>query len=154
MLSPEACRQLFMITDNTCEQLAFKVLAKFELSRGTISFHGSDLIQFQVYGKLWWMSLTDFFNRLWLYDAEFTRTPAYDSLLISKPIGESQEDTWRRLNTDPAYGLCQSKASTLHSPALRYIHCMVSHTLIGQGESARVVSQRDFDFLLSMLDGF
>lgn len=37
------------------------------------------------------MSLTEFLVRLGLYDEEFTRTPAYDGLLIELPSGESQE---------------------------------------------------------------
>lgn len=100
------------------------------------------------------MSITNFSIRLGVYDAEFTRTPAYDALLISRLGGESLEDAWRRLNTDPTYDPRQMKATTLRFPAPRHIHFILSHTLIGRGDSTRVVSHRDFDFLLSMTDGF
>lgn len=49
------------------------------------------------------MSLTKFYIQMEIYDAEFIRTPSYDFLLITQPIKESLEDTWRRLNTDPSY---------------------------------------------------
>lgn len=83
MLSMGAWRQLFLITDNTCKKLALKVLATFELSRGTMSFHRADIIQFQVFNTLLRMSLTEFSIQLGLYDIEFTQTPAYGPLLIS-----------------------------------------------------------------------
>lgn len=85
------------------------------------------------------MSLIEFSIQLGLYDVEFTRTPVYDSLLISRPIRVCQEDAWRRLNTNPTYDPRQSKASTLHSLALRYIYFMLSHTLTFQGDSTGVV---------------
>lgn len=37
---------------------------------------------------------------------------------------------------------------------MRYIHFLLSHTLTGRGDSTSVVSLRDFDFLLSMVDCF
>lgn len=42
----------------------------------------------------------------------------------------------------------------LRSPALQHIHYMFSYTLSGCDDSTRIVSHRDFDFLLSMVDGF
>lgn len=85
---------MFQITDKTYEQLAFEVLATFELSRITITFHRADYIQFQVFSALQRMSLTEFSDRLGLYDAEFTKTPAYDALLTSQQAGESAEEAW------------------------------------------------------------
>lgn len=85
---------------------------------------------------------------------EFTRTPEYDALLISRPTGEYLEDAWRQLSTTPAYNPNLTKATTLLTPALQYIHFVLNHTLTGRGDSAGVVSHRDFDFLLSMVDGF
>lgn len=40
------------------------------------------------------------------------------------------------------------------SRVLLCIHYMLSYTLLGRGDSIGVVSGRDFDFLLSMVDGF
>lgn len=44
MLNAGAWTELFMIMDNTYEQLALEVLATFELSNGTIAFHHGELI--------------------------------------------------------------------------------------------------------------
>lgn len=89
MLSAGAWRQLFLITDITYKQLALKVLAIFKLSRGTMSFYHADTIQFQDFSTLHWMGQTEFSIHMGLYDAEFTRTPVYDVLLISRSIEES-----------------------------------------------------------------
>lgn len=94
-----------------------------------------------MYVTLREMSLNEFCIRLGLYDVEFSQTLAYDSLLISRPVGESQEDAWKRFSTNTTYDLCRSKASTFRSPALRYIHFVLNYTLTGQGDSTRVVSQ-------------
>lgn len=97
------------------------------------------------------MSLTDLFVQLGLYEAEIARTPEYDALVISKPAGESLEDALRQLNTAPAYDPRRIKATTLRTLALRYIHFVLNHTLIGRGNNAEVVNDSDFDFLLSMI---
>lgn len=39
LLSVEAWRQLFQITDNIYERLALEVLATFELSHNIVAFH-------------------------------------------------------------------------------------------------------------------
>lgn len=157
MLSAGVWRQLFMITDNTYERLALEVLATFELSRRTVSFHHANTIQFQVFGTLHQMSLIEFSIRLGIYDAEFTQTLVYDSLLISRSIRESQEFAQWRLSTDPTYDPRLSKATTLRSHALRYIHIILSQTLTGHGDSTSIVSflaLRYINFLLSILYGF
>lgn len=43
---------------------------------------------------------------------------------------------------------------TLRSPSLRYLHFLLSRTVIGRGNNTSVISKQDFNFLLSMLDGF
>lgn len=58
MLNVEACRQLFIIIDNTFGQLALEVLATFELSLGIVSFHCADTIQFQVSSKVLHLAIT------------------------------------------------------------------------------------------------
>lgn len=119
-----------------------------------MSFDGIDAIQFQVFSTLHRMSLTEFSFWLGHYNVEFTRTPAYDSLMISRSSGESQEDAWQRLSTNPVYDPRKSKTMTLRSPALRYIHFILNHTLTGHGDSTGIVSRHDFDILLSILDRF
>lgn len=42
----------------------------------------------------------------------------------------------------------------LHSLTLRNLHFLLSHILIGHGDSTSVLSHCDFNFLLSMVDGF
>lgn len=88
MLGEGACLLLFLITYNTYEQLALEVLDTFELSLGTVRFHCTNIIHFKVFGALYWMSLAEFSIQLRprLYDVEFTRILAYDTLLISRPI--------------------------------------------------------------------
>lgn len=105
--------QLFLITNNIYEQLALEVLATLQLSRGTIKFHRAYTIQLQVFGILPKMSLTKFSIWLGHYDAELTRTPAYDALLISWPSGKSFKDAWHTLSTDSTYGPHQSQATYL-----------------------------------------
>lgn len=98
------------------------------------------------------MSLTQFSVHLGLYDEPFTRTPEYNALLIERPIGESIESCWHHLSTFHGYDPRREKATSLYSSTLRYIHHLLSHSLTGWGDSSRVVSQRDFSFLLSMVD--
>lgn len=81
------------------------------------------------------MCLTYFSVRLGFYEAEFLQTPTYIDLFISRPTSESQ-------------------AMTLRSPALWYIHFVLSHTLTSHGDSTGIINRRDFDFLLCMLDRF
>lgn len=111
-------------------------------------------VQFQAFGMMHRMSLTDFCIQLGLYDAEFTRTPTYDALQISRLGGESLEDAWRQLSTNPTYDPCRTKATTLRSPTLKYIHFILSHTLTRRNDSIGVISCGDFNFLLNMIDGF
>lgn len=100
------------------------------------------------------MSQTKFSIRLGLYDAEFNRTPVNDSLLIARLGGESQEEAWQRLSTDHTYDPCRSKATSFRSLALMYIYFLLSHTVTGRRDSTGVISQCDFDCLLSMANGF
>lgn len=107
-----------------------------------------------MFGTLHRMSLTEFSIQLGLYDVEFTQTIVYDDLLISRPIGESQEDACKRFSIDPTYDPRWSKAMTLRSPALRYI-CISSLATQPQAEeTVQASSTEETDFLLSMLDGF
>lgn len=129
-----------MITNNTYEHLALEVLATFEHSGGTVAFYCVDFIQFYTFSVMHMMSLINFSIRLGLYDAEVTQTPAYDALFISRLTRESQEDAWKKLSINPAYDPHWSKATILQSPALRYIHFILSHTLIGSGDSIGIVS--------------
>jgi len=103
LVSVGAWRQLFMITDTSYEQLTLEVLATFEMFRGTIAFHQNDYIQFQAFGALHKMSLTELSIRLGLYDAAFTHTPEYDALLTSRPPGESIVAAWRRIDKTEDY---------------------------------------------------
>lgn len=65
------------------------------------------------------------------YDTKFTQTPTYDSLLIARLGGESQEDAWQMLSIDSSYDPHRSKATSLGCPALQYIHFLLSHILTG-----------------------
>jgi len=154
LVSVGAWRQLFMITDTSYEQLALEVLSTFEMFRGVIAFHQNDFIQFQAFGAMHKMSLTEFSIHLGLYNADFTRTPEYDALLTSRPPGESMVAAWRRIGKTKEYDPRQTKATSLVSPAVRYMHYMLSHTITGRGDSTGVVSLRELDMLMSMVDGF
>lgn len=59
-----------------------------------------------------------------------------------------------KIHTDPMYDPRQSKDTTPHSLALRYMHFILSHTLTSHGDNTGVIRLRDFEFLLSILDGF
>lgn len=74
--------------------------------------------------------------------------------MISRPAEGSLEDAWRWLNTSPTYDPRQTKATTLRTLTLQYIHFVLSHTLTGHGDSTGVINHHNFDFLLSMMDGF
>lgn len=100
------------------------------------------------------MSLIEFLVHLGLYDSELTQTPAYDELLISRPPGDSVKKAWSQLSTVAIYDPNWTKATTLRSLLLRYIHYFLSHSLTGCGNSNEVVSCHNFDFLLSIVDGF
>lgn len=80
--------------------MALEVLAAFKISHGIVEFYQVDFIKFQTFDAVHRMSLTNFSVQLGLYDVEFTQTLAYNALLISRPIAQSQEVTWRRLSTD------------------------------------------------------
>lgn len=133
---------------------AQEVLAMFELQRIIVSYHLIDTVQFQVFGALQRMNLIEFSIRMGIYDAEFIRTPTYDALLVVRPGEESQEDCWQWLSMDSRYDPQRSKATSLRSPVLRFIHSLLSHTLTGHGYSIIVVNQRDFKFLLSFVGSF
>lgn len=119
-----------------------------------VTFHLADFIQFQVYNALHPISLIEFSVHLGLYDSEFTWTLNYEELLIYRPPGDFLEEAWWRLSTALVYDPHLTKATNLRSLALRYIHYILSHSLTGWGNSAGVVSYRNIDFLLSMVDGF
>lgn len=100
------------------------------------------------------MSLIDLSIHLGLYDAELIQTLEYNLLLISLLAGGSLEDALSLLSTSPTYDPHGTKATILHTMTLQYIHFLLSHTLTWHADSTRVVSHRDFDFLLSMMDRF
>jgi len=89
-----------MSTDTTYEQLTLEVLSTFDVPRHHC-FHQADYIQFQAFGALHRMSLTELSIQLGLYDAGFTQTPQYNALLTSRPPGESIESAWQRIGTTP-----------------------------------------------------
>lgn len=94
LLSAVAWRQLFQITNNTYEQKAIKVSSTFEMSRDTINLHNANFIQFQDFGALHGMSLTEFSIHLGLYDAEFICISTYEALLTFRLVEEPLSDTW------------------------------------------------------------
>lgn len=98
--------------------------------------------------------MTEFSLNLGLYDDAFTRTLKYDALLIERPAKESAESCWHHLSTTSGYDPHRSKGTRLWSPVHRYIHHLLSHSLTGREDSTRVVSRRDFNYLLSMVVGF
>lgn len=67
---------------------------------------------------------------------------------------EPLSDAWRRLSSSPTFDPRRTKAAALRSPALFYIYFLLNQTLTGRGDSTSVVSLRDFDFLLSIVDSF
>lgn len=115
-----------------------EVLVTFERERGSSIFTKRAPFNFRV-GLPTRMNLMKFSVSLGLYD-EFTHTPVYDTLLIKHPFRKSHESC--------------SKATSLRSQALRYIHHFLNHSLTERGDSTGVVSWRDFDNLLSIIDGF
>lgn len=100
------------------------------------------------------MSLTEFSFKLGLYDEALARTPEYEALLIELLAEESLESCWHHLGTTSGYDLCRLKATSLWSPALRYIHYLLSHSLTGRGNSIVLVNRRNFNCLLSIINGF
>lgn len=58
LLSVEAWRQVFSITNTTYREMTQEVLASFELERGMVSFHIVSTIQFHAFRALHCMSLT------------------------------------------------------------------------------------------------
>lgn len=154
LLDEQACFQLFDIINTTYKELTLDFLASFDLKRRLIDFHRDDTIQFQAFGNIHKMSLTKFAIHFGLYDEAFTQTPEYNTLLIERPADEPMETCWSRLSTSGDYDPRRTKATSLRSPSLRYIHYLLSHILTGKRDSTGVVSRKDFDYLLSVVNGF
>lgn len=96
------------------------------------------------------MSYMELIFQMGIYKQDFTKTMAYEPLETQLPLMTLQQTRWQRISHDPYFHLTGSNTSTLHSPALRYIHTLLYKTLIGCEESTVVLSTTDFTFLCTM----
>lgn len=75
-----------------------------------------------------------------LYDAEYTTITKYQNFSFYQLPGEPKSHCWQRLiNSGYNYDPQSFKASSLKSPALSFIHALLSGMVTGTGESIGVL---------------
>lgn len=129
----------------------FGSLGHFREQKGKISWHRPDALSFQILGKCFLVSYTEFAILMRVYDEEFTWTTKYANLPL--PSVPSLLKWCRLCINNLLFAPCSSKASTLCSPGLRMIYSLLSRLVTGRGTSMRVVTHRDFQYLISMANG-
>ncbi|KAK8930518.1 hypothetical protein KSP39_PZI016424 [Platanthera zijinensis] len=135
----------FAIKELGFRELILEFLSTFYLNlRPSLIDHGKPtegIITFRVAGTFHTLTLLQFTQYLGVYEEAFLFSAAYPELNFDLPNRDQAGDIWRHLSFDVnPYEAKRSKASKLDSPALHYIHHLLSHTLSGQWESSSVVS--------------
>ena len=77
------------------------------------------------------MSYTQFAIYIGLYTNEFMDSQEYQELQVDFNPSFILAHYWRRISKDLNYEPSRSKASTLESPTLRYIHKLLVHMISG-----------------------
>lgn len=129
-----------------------EVLATFHILKMPPSWSRRDMILFLLQEEMIQMSYTTFSLHLALYDWEFVQTLDYEALEMYQPLGFPRQTRWCNINQEPHYHSKRSKASTLRSPALGYIHALLCKTLTWRRKSMTTVSVADFLYLCAMTE--
>lgn len=129
-----------------------EVLATFHILKMPPSWSRRDMILFLLQEEMIQMSYTTFSLHLALYDWEFVQTLDYEALEMYQPLVFPQQTRWCNINQEPHYHSKRSKASTLRSPALGYIHALLCKTLTWRRKSMTTVSVADFLYLCAMTE--
>ncbi|XP_051149868.1 uncharacterized protein LOC127264403 [Andrographis paniculata] len=148
-LSVGTWRRNFSITDDTHRTLTLELLATLEVDKKhlhEVDYPGT--LQFRLGNRFFRLSCTEFSTAMGLYDEDFTKTNEYRSL--TQELQATQQMYWQSVTNQRIYHPGQSKASALWSPALRYLHYVLAHTLTDRNSSMSVVTSDDLKYIWSM----
>lgn len=89
-----------------------------------------------------------------IYTHEYSTTEEYHKLISSQSLGEGQHTRRRRLSDcGPLLRPSFTASTTLKSPALRFIHTLLSGTITGWIRGTNFINFSEFKCLLSMGNG-
>lgn len=83
--------QVFNVTNPEYHDLTLEVLATFEKAWEHVTWNRVDAIRFQLRGRPYRMSNTEFFLSMGLYYEDYTRTLEYHNLHFHRQSGEPQK---------------------------------------------------------------
>ncbi|KAK5842143.1 hypothetical protein PVK06_004472 [Gossypium arboreum] len=141
----------FTIIEPTYSELTLKFGATFSVQQVMSVYDNPGTITFRLGRLVRHMNVSEFGATLGLYKEEFMSVE--DFLQLHRHIYHSSSCYWTDLTGSLTnYDTSRSKATRL-SPALRYLHALLAHTLTERRESTGGVSTYDAYFLWSMATG-
>lgn len=143
--------RFFDIIEPTYLEFTLELCSTFQLQTVMTEFDDPITVQFHLGGLVRQLSVPEFGVALGLYTDEFMEADNFPHLY--RHIHYSLSSCWAALI--PATGIYDPspfKVSSL-SPALRYLHAILAHTLIERREGTGVVNTHDVYFLWSMRQG-
>ena len=96
------------------------------------------------------MSYTQFSIHMGLYLNEYMDSQDYQDLQVDFAPMFILAHYWRKINQEHNYEAIRSKALTLWSLTLKYLHKLLVHTIGGQGDSIRMVMNKDLFYFYNM----
>lgn len=110
---------------------------------------------FQLLGHEHHISCVEFTLYMGLYDHEYTTTGEYQHHHFFPCLGECDNHHWRRLSTDSSnFTPNASKASSLQSLTLLFVHTLLSGTVTGRSGNTGTITRQELYYLLSMADNY
>lgn len=139
------------IRDLVHHDLTMEFLASFNFDRSHSKFDKKDTIQFWAFGQYHGMTLTHLSILLGLYDSDFVHMEEYAQFSIDYLPGLTLARVFRAIRDDCQFKPGQFKATSLTRSFDRYIHAILSRSLIRHHDSTGVLSQLDLLYLNSMI---
>ncbi|PPS18892.1 hypothetical protein GOBAR_AA01696 [Gossypium barbadense] len=141
----------FDIIEPTYLEFTLELCSTFQLQMIMTDYDDLGTVQFRLGGLVRQLSVPEFGVALGLYTENFMEVDKFSHLHCH--IHYAPSSYWAALILATSiYDPSRFKASTL-SPALRYPHALLAHTLTGRRESTSVVNTHDTYFLWSMRQG-
>ncbi|PPS01177.1 hypothetical protein GOBAR_AA19486 [Gossypium barbadense] len=138
LLATAPCDRFFDIIEPTYLEFTLELCSTFQLQTVMTVYDDLGTIQFRFGGLVRQLSVPEFGVALGLYTENFMEADNFPHL--HRHIHYALFSCWAALiPTTSIYDPSRSKASAL-SPALRYLHALLAHTLTGRRESTGVTS--------------
>ena len=142
---------VFDFEEETLKEPTLEFLCTFRLTQ-TINPNDSTAVSFRLYGVSHQMSFGEFGRHCGFYSRDFMIIEEYRSSIFFPPPEPEIQRFWTQISTESSYRTNLSKASKVKSPALRYLHNLLAHSISGRSQSTGSMTRQDLFYLYCIVE--